>query len=61
MATTEISKTHKDKSVFQTFADFLKDTWKSDEACPDIYSRQEQFAYFWDSRDTVDRSREVSK
>ena len=33
MATTEISKTSKNKSVFQTFADFLKDTWKEDILC----------------------------
>ena len=55
METTEISKTPKNKSVFQTFSDFLNDIWKSDEARPDIYSREQQFAYFWDSRDIVDR------
>jgi hypothetical protein len=53
--TTEISKTHKDKSVFQTFADFLKDTWKSDDKRPEIYSREQQFSFFWDNRDVVDR------
>lgn len=55
METTEISKTHKDKSVFQTFFDFLKDTWKNDEGRPDIYLREQQFAYFWDNRDIVAR------
>ena len=54
---TEISKTPKNKSVFQTFPEVLKDTWKNDEARPDIYLREQQFAYFWDNRNVVDRSK----
>ena len=55
--TTEISKTHKDKSVFQTFSDFLKDVWKNDDKRPEIYSREKQFSYFWDNRDVVDQNK----
>jgi hypothetical protein len=47
--TTEIGKTPKNLSVFQTFSDFLKDTWKSDENRPEIYSREQLFSYFWDT------------
>jgi hypothetical protein len=49
--TTEISKTSKNLRVFQTFGDFLKDTWKDDSSRPwDHYFKDQQFAYFWDTR-----------
>jgi hypothetical protein len=58
MATTEISKTSKDKSVFQNFPDSLKDIWKQDNTRPwDVYFKEQQFSYFWDNRDIVDQKK----
>jgi hypothetical protein len=48
--TTRLDNTNRDLRVFQTFADFLKDTWKEDSARSwDHYFKKQQFTYFWDT------------
>ena len=45
--TTEISKTPKNKSVFQNFPDYLKEFWKQDNTRPwNVYFKEEQFFLF---------------
>jgi len=54
--TTQISRTSQDLSVF--FPDVLKRIWKEDkERNWNVYLKELQFAYFWDNRNIVDRSR----
>ena len=56
--TTEISKTPKNKSVFQNFPDYLKIIWKEDNTRHwGVYFKEQQFSYFWDNRDVVDQKK----
>ena len=56
MATTQNNSPATDLKFSRYYQDDLNRIWKEADR-PDVYSREQQFSYFWDARDVVDQKK----